>query len=400
MARLGANPYDRDERFLYLHDNGLLRGQWAQLAIVARATASRLLVFAGSGRGADFAQCSVAASPRKTNFKLTHYRLDLRGPRANARAKKRLCALHRKPFSAAMGRLQQHVVRRLWVAMPFELAHRTSALASYRPETAIPLSTSPFISSAAAPRSSLGQRWPGGEGLWDIQSMIRPLKRGGRGMRSAPVSPCPKNGTIAASGARNRAFCSRPVLSISRAGSGPSPSLQRAPRGRRRPDPLEPSVRVACGRPVRSRHPACACHGGGDGSDCGHGYLLLATPVLVLLAEPAPIAFNLWMRTDGDAPWGRREKADVRAVLPLSLSAFLVWLACGLTMAFGREALGLETGAQNPRDCRSCVRRAPLSPLFHVFPERYSVRRRCCLLHRVHHRPGRRARRPGVREEL
>ncbi len=34
---------------------------------------------------------------------------------------------------------------------------------------------------------------------------------------------------------------------------------------------------------------------------------------------------------------------DVRAILPLSLSAFVVWLACGLTMAFGREALGLET---------------------------------------------------------
>ncbi len=33
---------------------------------------------------------------------------------------------------------------------------------------------------------------------------------------------------------------------------------------------------------------------------------------------------------------------DVRAVLPLSLSAFIVWLACGLTMAFGRAALGLD----------------------------------------------------------
>src|SRR5271165_6979725 len=34
---------------------------------------------------------------------------------------------------------------------------------------------------------------------------------------------------------------------------------------------------------------------------------------------------------------------NVKAILPLSLSAFVVWLACGLTMAFGREALGLET---------------------------------------------------------
>ncbi|HKN30651.1 MAG TPA: hypothetical protein VJY34_23360 [Roseiarcus sp.] len=32
-----------------------------------------------------------------------------------------------------------------------------------------------------------------------------------------------------------------------------------------------------------------------------------------------------------------------RAVLPLSIGAFVVWLACGLTMAFGRPALGLET---------------------------------------------------------
>ncbi len=34
---------------------------------------------------------------------------------------------------------------------------------------------------------------------------------------------------------------------------------------------------------------------------------------------------------------------DVKAVFLLSLSAFVVWLACGLVMAFGRPALGLET---------------------------------------------------------
>jgi hypothetical protein len=34
---------------------------------------------------------------------------------------------------------------------------------------------------------------------------------------------------------------------------------------------------------------------------------------------------------------------NVKAVLLLSLSAFVVWLACGLTMAFGRSAFGLET---------------------------------------------------------
>ncbi len=32
-----------------------------------------------------------------------------------------------------------------------------------------------------------------------------------------------------------------------------------------------------------------------------------------------------------------------RAALPLAVGAFVVWLACGLTMAFGRPAFGLET---------------------------------------------------------
>jgi hypothetical protein len=36
-------------------------------------------------------------------------------------------------------------------------------------------------------------------------------------------------------------------------------------------------------------------------------------------------------------------RSDIEAVLLLSLSAFVVWLACGLTMAFGRSAFGLET---------------------------------------------------------
>ena len=90
---------------------------------------------------------------------------------------------------------------------------------------------------------------------------------------------------------------------------------------------------------------------------------------------------------------------DVRAILPLSLSAFVVWLACGLTMAFGREALGLETALRTRCDCRSCLRRARLFPLLHAVPRELLARRRC-LLHRVHHHPGRRARRPGVREEL
>jgi len=34
---------------------------------------------------------------------------------------------------------------------------------------------------------------------------------------------------------------------------------------------------------------------------------------------------------------------NVKAVFLLSVSAFVVWLACGLVMAFGRPAVGLET---------------------------------------------------------
>jgi hypothetical protein len=36
-------------------------------------------------------------------------------------------------------------------------------------------------------------------------------------------------------------------------------------------------------------------------------------------------------------------RLDVKAVFLLSLSAFVVWLACGLTMGLGRSAFGLET---------------------------------------------------------
>jgi hypothetical protein len=36
-------------------------------------------------------------------------------------------------------------------------------------------------------------------------------------------------------------------------------------------------------------------------------------------------------------------RPDVKDVFMLSLGAFVVWLACGLTMAFGQSALGLET---------------------------------------------------------
>jgi hypothetical protein len=36
-------------------------------------------------------------------------------------------------------------------------------------------------------------------------------------------------------------------------------------------------------------------------------------------------------------------RADAKTALLLSLHAFVIWLACGLTMALGRPALGLET---------------------------------------------------------
>ena len=36
-------------------------------------------------------------------------------------------------------------------------------------------------------------------------------------------------------------------------------------------------------------------------------------------------------------------RLDAKAVFMLSLSAFVVWLACGLTMGLGRSAFGLET---------------------------------------------------------
>ena len=46
---------------------------------------------------------------------------------------------------------------------------------------------------------------------------------------------------------------------------------------------------------------------------------------------------------------------DVKAVFLLSLSAFVVWLACGLTMAFGRPALGLETTTNLRQEGRAPV---------------------------------------------
>ena len=41
--------------------------------------------------------------------------------------------------------------------------------------------------------------------------------------------------------------------------------------------------------------------------------------------------------------WVTNTQFDIQVVFLLSLGAFVVWLACGLTMAFGRPAFGLET---------------------------------------------------------
>ena len=59
------------------------------------------------------------------------------------------------------------------------------------------------------------------------------------------------------------------------------------------------------GRPVRSRHPACA-------SAIAVAVVVIAGVVMALfllwlwLVEPASISFYLRMRTDGHAPWGGR----------------------------------------------------------------------------------------------
>ena len=46
-----------------------------------------------------------------------------------------------------------------------------------------------FIASTAVPRSPFGQRWPGGERLWDIQNMIRSPRSGGRGTQAESSEP-------------------------------------------------------------------------------------------------------------------------------------------------------------------------------------------------------------------
>ena len=44
--------------------------------------------------------------------------------------------------------------------------------------------------------------------------------------------------------------------------------------------------------------------------------------------------------------WRSQRWANAHTVLVLSLHAFAVWLACGLTIAFGRPAFGTETALQ------------------------------------------------------
>jgi hypothetical protein len=140
-----------------------------------------------------------------------------------------------------------------------------------------------------------------------------------------------------------RTVCYRPVLAISKALSGPSPTQKRAPRGRsrsqqrapggrRRPDPLEPSIRVANAIAVaiagragrRQRHPA----GGEDGRarsrhrgshDSGTGTVLgsvardgdgalssaSASVTLPGVGRTGMLPASPGVRTDGDAPWAR-----------------------------------------------------------------------------------------------
>jgi len=88
-----------------------------------------------------------------------------------------------------------------------------------------------------------------------------------------------------------------------------APSLQRAPRGRRRPDPLERSCSRRCEVTSSLTSPGMRQrHSGGDGGDCGHGYCCFGLRYrfwFCCLSQPL-IAFYPWMRTDGHAPWGPR----------------------------------------------------------------------------------------------
>jgi hypothetical protein len=80
VARVGANPYDRDGRFLHSDDHGLLRGQRAEFATMAGTASDRLLDFTDSSRDADLAQRPASPSlgvalsiERRALFRLAHY---------------------------------------------------------------------------------------------------------------------------------------------------------------------------------------------------------------------------------------------------------------------------------------------------------------------------------------
>ena len=62
VARLGANPYDRDGRFLHSDDHGLLCGQRAEFATMAGTASHRLLGFTDSSRDTDLAQRTASPS--------------------------------------------------------------------------------------------------------------------------------------------------------------------------------------------------------------------------------------------------------------------------------------------------------------------------------------------------
>ena len=62
VARVGAKPYDRDERFVHSDDHGLLCGQWAESATMAGTASDCLLDFTDSSRDPGLAQRTASPS--------------------------------------------------------------------------------------------------------------------------------------------------------------------------------------------------------------------------------------------------------------------------------------------------------------------------------------------------
>ena len=97
VARLGANPYDRDGRFLHPDDHGLLCGQWAESATMVGTASDRLLDITDSSRDTDLALRTAspslgALSIERRSFQTGHYRLK---PSSWGKAKRLPCGLRR-----------------------------------------------------------------------------------------------------------------------------------------------------------------------------------------------------------------------------------------------------------------------------------------------------------------